>query len=671
MKPGELVRRVFFPGVVFLAALAPPASAGAEYPFSFEDAMGRTVQLEERPARVVSLSPSATEVVIGLGAEDVLQAVTYHDETRPGVKRLKVVGGFFRPSAEAVQECDPDLVVCSSLQYKHLSHLSRSGVRLVFMETESLSQSYENIRLLGRIVDREDEAEAMVKKIQNQIGLIREKVSRIPPDQRKRVMRLMGGEQVTAPGDDSFQNEMIRAAGGLQPRLGRNGAVVPVDLASWKAFNPQVVYTCGGEGRAAVQRLDRPGWKDVEAVQKGRIYDFPCELTCRAAAHTGDFVAWLASQIYPEFFSRDENLVHEERVLDAEEIRLPLPYVKRARILRSRIHDFINKTLVLDFTSPMRIFSTLEGERSGVISAGNHFSPPPTWALGHTLGLEAMRERIYGVIGREKESASFLFTGADMDNLSIQVESFREMTAAALVTAGVRSNAVRMSRDQGRYYEPGTINILVLTNMRLTPRAMSRAVISAAEAKTAALQDLDIRSRENPLLYQATGTGTDNLLVVEGGGERIDNAGGHSKMGELLAHAIYKGVREAVRLQNGITADRSIISRLAERGISPYELAASCPWEHKDPLQRLKRLEQALLDPRYAGLMAAALALSDQAETGLVRDLTFFRSQCLSVARDLAGRPVEPLQDLVAGDFPEPLAMALNALLNGIAEEEK
>ncbi len=357
----------------------------------------------------------------------------------------------------------------------------------------------------------------------------------------------------------------------------------------------------------------------------------------------------------------------EEAVFDTRTVELPLSYVREAHIDYSRVQDFVHKTLVLDFTEPQRVLSTLEGERRGILSAGNHFSPPPGWCLGHALGLDVLRERIFRVIGREAGDSAFLFTGADMDNLSLQVERFRDRAAVALVTAGVRSNALRMSQDPGRYYEPGTINILLLTNTRLTPRAMSRAVVTATEAKTAALQDLDIRSRERPLLHQATGTGTDNVLVVEGRGPDIDLAGGHTRMGELLARAVYRGVQEAVFLQNGLRPDRPVIARLEERGLTPFGLAASCPCGKDKRAERLERLEQVLLDPACASFVAAALAMSDEVERGLVRDLTLFREQCRLVAENLAGRPVEPLEDLVREDLPEPLALALNALLSGVA----
>ena len=92
------------------------------------------------------------------------------------------------------------------------------------------------------------------------------------------------------------------------------------------------------------------------------------------------------------------------------------------------------------------------------------------------------------------------------------------MIVYALVTAGVESNAVRMSVDEGRFYEPGTINVIIMTNMKLSSRARTRAIISATEAKTAAMEDLDVRSSVSPQRNQATGTGTDEVLVVEGRG---------------------------------------------------------------------------------------------------------------------------------------------------------
>lgn len=92
----------------------------------------------------------------------------------------------------------------------------------------------------------------------------------------------------------------------------------------------------------------------------------------------------------------------------------------------------------------------------------------------------------------------------------------------------------------------GTINIILITNALLTEAAMARALITITETKCAALQDLGIESSYSPGLI-ATGTGTDNVIVVPpGNGIRITYAGGHSKAGELIGRVVYESVKEAV-----------------------------------------------------------------------------------------------------------------------------
>ena len=356
-------------------------------------------------------------------------------------------------------------------------------------------------------------------------------------------------------------------------------------------------------------------------------------------------------------------------MLRTRKIDLELSYVKDARIVYSNINDFLNKTLVIDFTRPLRIISTLEGERTGVQSVGNHYSPPPCWAIEHHAGLGKARDKVYRVLQVSTDTSSFLFTGADMDHLAIIQEQFKDMKVYALVTAGVKSNALRMGMDEGKYYEPGTINVILLTNMKLTPRAMTRAIISATEAKTAALMDLDVRSSVAPRRYQATGTGTDNILVVEGTGTPIKLTGGHTRMGELIARAVYRGVREAVYKQNALVTGRNVFQRLHDRRITLYELVseAQCDCMAKKG-EATVALEEILMMPRYAGFVEAAFALSDNYQRGLMSDLLSYQLWCKTVAEEIAGKAIPQFRDLVrTEDMPVPLKMSLNALLNGIS----
>lgn len=166
------------------------------------------------------------------------------------------------------------------------------------------------------------------------------------------------------------------------------------------------------------------------------------------------------------------------------------------------------------------------------------------------------------------------------------------------------------------------------------------------------------------------GTGTDNMIVIPSPGLSIDNAGGHSKMGELIAKAVYQAVSEAIAKQNGLTAQRSIFKRLEEPGVDLVSLglfdACPCMAPHRQPgRQALTRL---LLEPAYAGFLETAPAMSDADTKGLVEDWAAFEEYGRSVAERIAGGPLSGWCPWTPADpeFPVPLAKALEALLNGL-----
>ena len=669
MKPKAYCRVKKFI-IVFLIQLAAwwCVTAAFCYPIQFTDANGKIIIIKNRPLRVVSLVPSISEILFKIKAGDAVQAVTYHTSYPAEASTKTVVGGFSNPSVELIAKLNPDIIFYSRHHQKVWERFHHQKCQLINLETNTITESFQNILLLGKIFNREPEAQQIIDDIKSDLRIVEEKVAKIPSSKRKRVVRFMGLDPLSVPGDDSFQNEFIKFAGGIPPVFNTQGNIATVTQKQWIEFNPQIIYGCGGEVKTAKKFFSRSGWKDVDAVQQGKIYTFPCDLTCRAATNTGFFVSWLSSRIYGNEFSKKENQVIDDKIFKSRKLHIDLDYIKDARIAYSHIHDFINKTLVIDFKTPLSVVSTLEGQRQGIESVGNHYASRPCWIIGHQNSLKSILSQVYEVLGKSADTSSFLLTGADMDNLSIKRKSFNAMEVYALVTAGVESNAVRMSKDPGKYYEPGTINIILLTNMALTNRAMTRAIITATEAKTAALLDVDIRSSYSSRLHRATGTGTDNIIVVQGAGIQIDNAGGHTKIGELIAGAVYEAVQEAVLRQNALGLKRHVFQRLKERKMHIYGLISDkmceCNLSRND---QIAALEEILLDPRYAGFIEASFAISDNYERGLIGNLSSHDLLCKKMAEEIAGKKIEKLKDLVIlENAPAALRMAINAVMNGI-----
>jgi adenosylcobinamide hydrolase len=150
--------------------------------------------------------------------------------------------------------------------------------------------------------------------------------------------------------------------------------------------------------------------------------------------------------------------------------------------------------------------------------------------------------------GFEPEKAVALMTAARTEDAAcVRVEG-DGFCLAALVTAGV-GNAVRAGNagisDDDRW-RPGTINTILLVDGHVTESAMAGALVTATEAKAAALQDLEVTDPQGNV---ATGTSTDAVVIARlhrAGGPIHLYAGTVSPLGIAVARAVYDAVAEAV-----------------------------------------------------------------------------------------------------------------------------
>ncbi|MFA5365669.1 MAG: adenosylcobinamide amidohydrolase [Candidatus Bathyarchaeia archaeon] len=224
-----------------------------------------------------------------------------------------------------------------------------------------------------------------------------------------------------------------------------------------------------------------------------------------------------------------------------------------AQVLYHKYLGFDVNTMLVAFESKRRVLSTSEGFKNVKYVANSHH--PDALSAITMLNYAEFEENFPPMLGVTRDDLVLLSTGANMDNLAVCEQSYKDLTVCCLATGGV-GNGLRSGVDKGHWLERdgryvntlGTINIFVLTNTPLTDGAMARAVITGTEAKTAALQDMDARSSLSPQL-QATGTGTDNMVVVSGVGcgGAVTSTGGHTKIGELIGVATKIVVAETIK----------------------------------------------------------------------------------------------------------------------------
>jgi adenosylcobinamide amidohydrolase len=163
----------------------------------------------------------------------------------------------------------------------------------------------------------------------------------------------------------------------------------------------------------------------------------------------------------------------------------------------------------------------------------------------------------------------------------------------------------------------GTINIIVLIDGKPSESCMAASLITATEAKSAAIRDLDIRSRYTG--DAATGSITDSLVIASTNeGTEISYGGPASKLGQLVGWCVRSAVAEAIVKQDGWDATRSVLERLKDRHL-PVEKLASEVSKIKSLKISPEKLKQILENhPIYAAAIMAATKFDDDLKKGLV-----------------------------------------------------
>jgi len=228
------------------------------------------------------------------------------------------------------------------------------------------------------------------------------------------------------------------------------------------------------------------------------------------------------------------------------------------KVVYHTYEGFDLNTLLVSFGEKRRVLSTLDGFKKVKFVANNY--TPLRLSERTMMNYKAFKRKLPLALGINPGDIAFMSTGVNMDNAAFHKSFFQEFKVCCIATAGAKGNALRTGVDKASYFErdgkffstQGTINLILLTNANLSGGAMARAIITATEAKTAALQDLNVRSTSTPQ-HQATGTGTDNVIVVSGTeGKPLQTTSGHIKIGELMGFSTKNAVTEALKKHDGL-----------------------------------------------------------------------------------------------------------------------
>jgi iron complex transport system substrate-binding protein len=256
--------------------------------------------------RIAALQPSVSVTLHRLGCLDSLVACTrYCLEAVPVLRKhnLKVIADSWSSTTEEILSSSPDLVVASvPYRLESLAAILKCGVPVLTLAPHSLADIYQDIRLLGSILEVPDRAEAVVDEMLSAVAATELAVQTAEPP-------LVYCEEWGKPliHSQSWVAELIAAAGGRF--LGTPGSVTDAETVA--ALDPDVLVFawCGAGDRVPLARVvEKRQWQSLRAVRTGRVFCIPDEFLNTPAPTLLQGLHALAGAIHPQIFGAPENV---------------------------------------------------------------------------------------------------------------------------------------------------------------------------------------------------------------------------------------------------------------------------------------------------------------------------------------------------------------------------
>lgn len=288
--------------------------------------------------RVVSLLPSATEIVAALGIEPV--GVSHECDhpswvvDKPAVNRSRVdptassgeideqvlaaedSGGVYAIELDTLARLDPDLVVSQGIcevcavdavAVREAVEQLELDCEVLTTDPHSIEDVFADVRRIGAATGTEERAATLVADLEARVRAVEETAR--TSDERPRVAVLDWTDPVMVAGH--WIPGMVEMAGGSYGLVDNGAASRPVEWEAIREYDPEilVVAPCGFDLDQTTENLadltDRPGWGELTAVQEGRTYAIDGhQYVNRPGTRLVDSLEHLAGVIHPDAFER-------------------------------------------------------------------------------------------------------------------------------------------------------------------------------------------------------------------------------------------------------------------------------------------------------------------------------------------------------------------------------
>lgn len=271
---------------------APSGGSDAAFPVTVQSGPmdgGDEITVAEEPQSIVSLSPTATEMLWAIGADEQVVAVDDQSDYPEGVPTTELSG--YEPNVEAILGYEPDLVVSSGDSGDLVAGLGKARVPvLVLPSATGLEDSYAQIERLGAATGHVAEAARVVGEMQTGVE---EALAAAPDAEGLTYFHELGPDLYTVTGS-TFIGEIYGLFGlsSIADAAGDGDDYPQLSSEYVVSADPDFVFLADNECCKVTPEdvQARPGWGRMTAVREGRIQVVNEDITSRWGPRVVDFV---------------------------------------------------------------------------------------------------------------------------------------------------------------------------------------------------------------------------------------------------------------------------------------------------------------------------------------------------------------------------------------------
>lgn len=347
---------------LIFCAVFPVTYASDQKTVTIVDSTGNRVEVPYPVERIACINPAAIEVIRALGAEDRIvgidQFTKWNPDFNPELKDRPSIGMpmGMPPNYEKIIELNPQVVISYAdpmWYYPDLENKMKSaGIKVVRLDLYKPQSYDDDVKALGKMLGKEREAEDYLNFTRSYVDMIEKRVDIIPEEERMNVyfeffmpyvaysngsgvdklIEMAGGKNVFG----RAKGQLLKMPGYIPEKSGVYLMVSPeaiveknpdvmikdympmADYMSAMGGNPtkNIGYTdrpnTSGMMQARDEMMNRPGFKEIDAVKNGNVYVFAFgELATSPRWPVA--LGYMAKWFYPEEFKDlDPQAFHQE-----------------------------------------------------------------------------------------------------------------------------------------------------------------------------------------------------------------------------------------------------------------------------------------------------------------------------------------------------------------------